>query len=326
MQAWMCKQFEGVDSLVWQDVELAAPGKGDVRIAIKACSLNFPDLLLVQGKYQARPSLPFIPGSEFAGIVESVGEGVKHLVPGMHVAAFYGVGGFATHAVVPASVVMPLPPAFTFEDAASFLCTYGTSYHGLMDRAQLKAGETVLVLGAAGGVGTAAIQISKAAGAKIIAAASSDEKCALCTSLGAHATINYSEQNLRDELQSLTGGRGPDVVYDPVGGALTELALRSIAWRGRHLMIGFASSDVPALPLNLPLLRGASVLGVFWGEFAKREPAANAANLMQLGAWYLEGKIKPVIHAMLPLSQIKDGFAMLDQRKVQGKVVLSTSL
>ncbi|MFY9478755.1 MAG: NADPH:quinone oxidoreductase family protein [Aquabacterium sp.] len=322
MQAWFCETLDGPDALTWKDAPTPEPGKGEVRVAIKAASLNFPDLLIVQGKYQMKPPLPFVPGAEFAGVVEAVGEGVKHLAVGSSVAGFAGTGGFGTHTIAPAAVLMPLPPAFSFEDGAAFLCTYGTTYHGLIDRAQLKAGETVLVLGAAGGVGTAAIQIAKAAGAKVIAAASSDDKLALCKTLGADEVINYSTQNLRDELKTLTGGKGPDVVYDPVGGDFTEAAFRSIAWRGRYLVIGFANGQIPSLPLNLTLLKGASVMGVFWGEFAKREPQNNAASLMQLAAWYMEGKIKPLIEHKLPMSQIKEAFTLMGSRQVRGKLVL----
>ena len=325
MQAWICNELSGPDALIWQDAPTPEPRPGEVRVAIKAASLNFPDLLIVQGKYQMKPPLPFVPGAEFAGVVEAVGEGVKHLSVGSHVAGFGGTGGFGTHTISKAAVLMPLPPAFSFEDAAAFLCTYGTTYHGLMDRAALKAGETVLVLGAAGGVGTAAIQIAKAAGAKVIAAASTDEKCALCKELGADATINYSTQNLRDELKTLTEGKGPDVIYDPVGGDLTEQAFRSIGWRGRLLVVGFANGAIPSLPLNLTLLKGASVMGVFWGEFARREPQNNAACLMQLAAWYMEGKIKPVIEHKLPMSQLKEAFTLMGSRQVRGKVVLVNS-
>jgi NADPH2:quinone reductase len=322
MQAWFCETLDGPDALTWKDAPTPEPGKGEVRVAIKAASLNFPDLLIVQGKYQMKPPLPFVPGAEFAGTVEAVGEGVKHLTVGASVAGFAGTGGFGTHTIAPAAVLMPLPPAFSFEDGAAFLCTYGTTYHGLIDRAQLKAGETVLVLGAAGGVGTAAIQIAKAAGAKVIAAASSDDKLALCKTLGADEVINYSTQNLRDELKTLTGGKGPDVVYDPVGGDFTEAAFRSIAWRGRYLVVGFANGQIPSLPLNLTLLKGASVMGVFWGEFAKREPQNNAASLMQLAAWYMEGKIKPLIEHKLPMSKLKEAFTLMGSRQVRGKLVL----
>lgn len=325
MHAWICDRLDGPDALTWQEAPTPEPGKGQVRIAIKAASLNFPDLLIVQGKYQIKPPLPFVPGAEFAGVVEAVGEGVKHLTVGTHVAGFAGTGGFATHTVAPAAVLMPLPPVFSFEDAAAFLCTYGTTYHALLDRAALKAGETVLVLGAAGGVGTAAIQIAKAAGARVIAAASSDDKCALCSQLGADATINYgptATQPFRDALKALTEGKGPDVIYDPVGGDLTEAAFRSIAWRGRHLVVGFASGPIPSLPLNLALLKGASVMGVFWGEFAQREPQNNAASLMQLAAWYMEGKIKPVIEHRLDMQSLPHAFELMGLRQVRGKVVL----
>ena len=322
MQAWICNELSGPDALTWQASPSPEPGLGEVRVAIKAASLNFPDLLIVQGKYQMKPPLPFVPGAEFSGVVEAVGEGVKHLSVGSHVAGFAGTGGSGTHTIANAAVLMPLPDAFSFEDGAAFLCTYGTTYHALMDRAALKPGETVLVLGAAGGVGTAAIQIAKAAGAKVIAAASTDEKCALCQALGADATINYSTHNLRDELKTLTDGKGPDVIYDPVGGDITEAAFRSIAWRGRLLVVGFASGTIPALPLNLTLLKGASVMGVFWGEFARREPQNNAACLMQLAAWYMQGKIKPVIEHKLPMSQLKEAFALMGSRQVRGKVVL----
>lgn len=322
MQAWICNELSGPDALTWQDAPSREPGPGEVRVAIKAASLNFPDLLIVQGKYQMKPALPFVPGAEFAGVVDAVGEGVSHLSVGTPVAGFGGTGGFGTHTVTAAAKLMPLPPTFSFEDAAAFLCTYGTTYHGLIDRGALKAGETVLVLGAAGGVGTAAIQIAKAAGAKVIAAASTDEKCALCKELGADATINYTTQNLRDELKTLTDGKGPDVIYDPVGGDFTEAAFRSIAWRGRLLVVGFANGTIPAIPLNLALLKGASIMGVFWGEFARREPHNNAASLMALATWYAEGKIKPLIEHKLPMSQLKEAFALMGTRQVRGKVVL----
>ena len=322
MHAWLCETLDGVEALKWRELPTPDPKAGEVRIAIKAASLNFPDLLIVQGKYQFKPPLPFVPGSEYAGVVEALGEGVTHLQVGAPVAAIVGTGGFATHACVDASRVLPLPAGFALEDGAAFAFTYGTSHHALMDRAQLQAGETVLVLGAAGGVGTAALQIAKAAGARVIAAASTDEKCALCTQLGADATINYSSQDLREALKSLTGGKGPDVVYDPVGGAWAEPAFRSIAWRGRYLVVGFAGGAIPALPWNLALLKGASVVGVFWGDFVKREPKANAAALMQLAQWYAQGKIKPVLDRQLPMSAIREAYERMGTRQVQGKLVL----
>lgn len=322
MHAWLCENPTGVDAVAWKELPTPQPGAGEVLIAIKAASLNFPDLLVVQNKYQMKPTPPFVPGSEFAGVVDAVGDGVKHVKPGDAVAAFSGTGGFATHACVKAEVVMPLPRGFAFDDAAAFVLTYGTTHHALVDRAALKAGETLLVLGAAGGVGTAAIQIGKAVGARVIAAASSDEKCALCREIGADETINYSSGNLREEIKRLTGGKGPDVVYDPVGGDLAEPVFRSIAWRGRYLVVGFAQGGIPALPLNLALLKGASIVGVFWGEFARREPQANARALGELAQWYAQGKVKPVIDQRLPMTALPEAFARMGTRKVRGKLVL----
>ncbi|MDE2564312.1 MAG: NADPH:quinone oxidoreductase family protein [Burkholderiales bacterium] len=322
MHAWLCESLDGVEALQWRELPTPEPGPGEVRIAIEAASLNFPDLLIVQGKYQAKPALPFVPGSEFAGRVEAVGPGVTHLEPGDAVAAMGSTGGFATHAVVSARSAMPLPPGFAVTDGAAFAFTYGTSHHALMDRGQLQAGETVLVLGAAGGVGTAALQIAKAAGARVIAAASSDEKCALCRELGADATLNYTTQNVRDTLKALTEGRGPDIVYDPVGGDLAEPVFRSIAWRGRYLVVGFAGGAIPALPWNLALLKGASVVGVFWGDFVRREPQAFAAGLAQLSQWYAQGRVKPVIDQRLPMSEIRAAYARMGSRQVRGKLLL----
>ncbi|MEN9543220.1 MAG: hypothetical protein RLZZ598_53 [Pseudomonadota bacterium] len=322
MQAWLCETAAGPEALRWQTLPLPEPQPGEVRVAIRAASLNFPDLLIVQGKYQFKPPLPFVPGSEFSGIVDAVGAGVSQFKPGMAVASFGGLGGFGTHACVNAQLLMPLPPGFALDDAAAFLCTYGTTHHALVDRAQLKAGETVLVLGAAGGVGTAAIQIAKAVGARVIAAASSDEKCQLCTELGADATINYSSGDLREQIKAATAGKGPDVVYDPVGGDFAEPVFRSIAWRGRYLVIGFAAGGIPALPLNLALLKGASIVGVFWGEFAKREPAGNASALMALAGWYAQGKIKPVIEHRLDMQELPKAFELMATRQVRGKLVL----
>jgi NADPH2:quinone reductase len=322
MHAWLCETLDGVNALQWRELPTPEPKAGEVRIAVKAASLNFPDLLIVEGKYQFKPPLPFVPGAEFAGTIEAVGEGVKGLKVGMPVAAIAGTGGFGTHACVDATRVIPLPPGFALEDGAAFAFTYGTSHHALMDRAQLKAGETVLVLGAAGGVGSAALQIAKAAGARVIAAASTDEKCALCKQLGADETLNYGTQDVRETLKVLTGGKGPDVVYDPVGGALAEAVFRSIAWRGRYLVIGFAGGGIPALPWNLALLKGASVVGVFWGDFVKREPKASVAALGQLAQWYAEGKIKPVLDRPLPMSEIRQAYQRMASRQVLGKLLL----
>ena len=322
MHAWFCEDPVGVDALTWKEVATPQPKIGEVLVEIKAASLNFPDLLIVQNKYQIKPALPFVPGSEYAGIVQAVGEGVRHLQPGQHVACLSGTGGFGTHTIANAKLCIPLPKGFTFVDAAAFIMTYATSHHALLDRARLQAGETVLVLGAAGGVGTAAIQIAKAAGARVIAAASTDEKCGLCTSLGADATINYSRENLRDAIKTLTNGNGPDVIYDPVGGDFAEPAFRSIAWRGRYLVVGFAAGPIPSLPLNLALLKGASVVGVFWGDFARREPEANAAMMTELAKWYGSGKIKPVIDRTMPMADLKAAYAHMGSRDVKGKLVM----
>ena len=322
MQAWLCENPVGVDALTWKELPTPSPQSGEVLIEIEAASLNFPDALIVQNKYQMKPPLPFVPGSEYAGTIRAVGADVSHLKVGQRVACLPGTGGFATHALAPARLCLPLPDDFSSVDAAAFIMIYATSHHALIDRAQLRAGETVLVLGAAGGVGTAAIQIAKAMGAKVIAAASSAEKCALCTTLGADATINYQTDNLRDALKTLTGGKGPDVIYDPVGGDFAEQAFRSIAWRGRYLVVGFASGPIPALPFNLALLKGASVVGVFWGDFAKREPQANAAMMQELAQWYGQGKIKPVIDRTMPMADLKAAYAHMGSRQVMGKLVM----
>lgn len=326
MHAWLCENPVGVEALTWKELPTPEPKAGEVLIEIKAASLNFPDLLIVQNKYQMKPPLPFVPGSEYAGVVRAVGEGVQHLKVGQNVACLSGTGGFGTHTLAPAALCMPLPDGFGHVDAAAFIMIYATSYHALIDRAALKAGETVLILGAAGGVGTAAIQIAKATGARVIAAASTDEKCALCRELGADETINYSvhtpQGTLRDEIKRLTGGNGPDVIYDPVGGDFAESAFRSIAWRGRYLVVGFASGPIPNLPLNLPLLKGASLVGVFWGNFAKNEPKANAQMMQTLAGMYLQGQIKPVIDQTLPMSELSKAYAIMGSRAVKGKLVL----
>ena len=322
MHAWLCENPTGVDALTWKELPTPAPKAQEVLVKIEAASLNFPDLLIVQNKYQMKPPLPFVPGSEYAGTVEAVGEGVAHLKVGQRVACLSGTGGFATHAIAPAALCMLLPPGFPAVDAAAFIMIYATSWHALVDRAQLKAGETVLVLGAAGGVGTAAIQIAKAAGARVIAAASTDDKCALCKSIGADATINYSQENLRESIKALTDGKGPDVIYDPVGGDFAEPAFRSIAWRGRYLVVGFASGPIPSLPLNLTLLKGASLVGVFWGDFARREPKANAAMMAELAQWYAQGKVKPVIDSTMPMAELKAAYAHMGSRGVKGKLVM----
>ncbi|MDO5623551.1 MAG: NADPH:quinone oxidoreductase family protein [Pseudomonadota bacterium] len=322
MHAWLCENPVGVDALTWKELPTPQPGKGQVLVRIQAASLNFPDLLIVQNKYQMKPELPFVPGSEYAGVVEAVGEGVSGLQVGQAVACLSGTGGFATHALAPAKLCMPLPPGFPPVDAAAFIMIYATSHHALLDRGQLKSGETVLVLGGAGGVGMSAIQLAKAAGARVIAAASTDEKCAFCKQLGADETINYQTEDLRERLKALTDGKGPDVIYDPVGGEFTEAAFRSIAWRGRHLVVGFAAGEIPAIKINLALVKGASLVGVFWGDFARREPQANATMMQELASWYAQGKIKPHIDRTMPMSELKAAYARMASRAVQGKLVL----
>jgi NADPH2:quinone reductase len=322
VHAWLCENPVGVEALTWKEIPTPVPQAGQVLIRIEAASLNFPDLLIVQNKYQMKPDLPFVPGSEYAGVIEAVGEGVTDLKVGQSVACLSGTGGFGTHTLAPAKLCMPLPKGFPAVDAAAFIMIYATSHHALIDRAALKAGETVFILGAAGGVGTAAIQIAKAAGARVIAAASTDEKCALCKSLGADETINYTTQNMREVLKALTNGKGPDVIYDPVGGDFAEPAFRSIAWRGRYLVVGFASGPIPALPFNLALLKGASIVGVFWGDFSRREPQANAAMMAELAQWYAQGKVKPVIDRTMPMSDLKAAYAHMGSRGVMGKLVM----
>jgi len=322
MHAWLCEQPTGVESVQWKELPLPEPGPKQVRVAIRAASLNFPDILIVQNKYQFKPDPPFVPGSEYSGVVDAVGTDVQGLQRGAQVMVIGGTGGFGTHAVVDAARAQPMPQGFSFEDGAAFAFTYGTSHHALIDRATLRAGETVFVLGAAGGVGTAAIQIAKAAGARVIAGVSSQRKCELCLQLGADAAINYSTDNLREALKQHTGGKGPDVIYDPVGGDLAEPSFRSIAWRGRYLVVGFAQGGIPALPLNLMLLKGASVIGVFWGDFVRREPAASAQSMQALAQWYAKGLVKPVIDQMLPMERLHDAYARMATREAMGKIVM----
>lgn len=322
MHAWLCDQPTGVEALRWTELPTPEPAAGQVRIKVHAASLNFPDLLTVQNKYQVKPPLPFVPGSEFSGVVEAAGEGVRHLKVGDRVATIGVAGGFASHACVDAAAVMALPAGFDLDDAAAFAFTYGTSHHALIDRAALRAGETVLVMGAAGGVGSAAVQIAKAAGARVIAAASTDDKTAFCRRLGADVTVNTGRENLREALKAATAGLGPDVIYDPVGGELAEAAFRSIAWRGRHLVVGFAAGPIPALPWNLALLKGASIVGVFWGDFVRREPKAFRLAMAELFAWHAQGKVKPAIDTRLPMSAVAEAYARMGSRQVCGKLLL----
>ena len=288
MHAWQSNEPTGVSGLRWVELTTPEPGPGEARVAIR------------------------------------VGDGVTRLGPGVPVMSVGVTGAFATHACVQAERLVPVPAGMRLEEAAAFLMTYGTAQHALLDRAALRAGETVLVLGAAGGIGTAAVQVAKAAGARVIAGVSTEEKAAFCRSLGADETVNYSSTNLREAIKALTAGRGADVVYDPVGGDLAEPVLRSIAWRGRYLVVGFAQGSIPSVPLNLPLLKGASVVGVFWGEFARREPQAFSQSLTELAAWYRAGRIRPVLDRILPMTEIAVAIARMAARKTLGKIVMVT--
>jgi NADPH2:quinone reductase len=322
VKALVCRELTGIDALKVEDVAEPKPGADEVVVAVKAAGVNYPDVLLAQGKYQYKAPLPFSPGFELAGIVRSVGANVKDVRPGDRVQAIVNHGAFAQAAVVPANRIMKLPEGAEFDAAAALIFTYGTSYHALKDRAQLQAGETLLVLGAAGGVGLAAVELGKLMGAHVIAAASSAEKLDICRDWGAAETIDYTKDDLRERVKSITGGRGVDVVLDPVGGAFSEAALRSMAWKGRHLVVGFTAGDIPKIPLNLPLLKGCSIVGVYLGAFIENEPAANRENSRQLLEWLAAGKIKPHISASYPLAQGVEGLRDVQERRVMGKVVI----
>ncbi|HUQ76689.1 MAG TPA: NADPH:quinone oxidoreductase family protein [Burkholderiales bacterium] len=323
MKAVVCKQYGPPQSLVIEDLPAPKPGAGEVVISVRAASVNFPDVLIIQNKYQFKPPLPFSPGSELAGVVKEVGSGVSAFRPGERVMAFTTYGAFAEEVKTDASRLIRMPERMDFVTGAAFVLTYGTSDHALRDRAALKSRETLLVLGAAGGVGLAAIEIGKALGARVIACASSEEKLAVCREHGADATIDYASDDLRERIKALTEGRGVDVVYDAVGGPYTEPAFRSLAWRGRLLVVGFAAGDIPKLPLNLPLLKGAAVVGVFWGDFARREPREFAASMQQLARWYAEGRLRPHVSETLPLERTAEAIELLASRKAKGKVVVT---
>lgn len=307
-----------------EDVPDLEPAPGKVVVDVKAAGVNFPDTLIIQGKYQFKPEMPFSPGGESAGVVRSVGDGVTNVKPGDRVIAFTGHGGFAEQVLADAGGVIPIPGVMDFPTASGFVMTYGTSFHALKDRAKLQTGETLLVLGAAGGVGLTAVELGAQMGARVIAAASSKEKLEVCQQYGATELIDYSSEDLRSRIKEITGGTGVDVVYDPVGGKFSEPALRSIAWNGRYLVIGFAAGDIPKIPLNLALLKGCSIVGVFWGAHVQREPAVNAENLRTLVSWWAEGRIKPLVSQTYPLARAADALNDMLQRKVKGKVVLVT--
>lgn len=324
MKALLCKEFGPPESLVVEEVPDPVAGPGQVVVDVHACGMTFPDLLMIEDKYQFKPPMPFSPGSEVGGVVAAVGDGVDTVRVGDRVLASATWGGCAEKVALPAQAVQPVPDGIDLVHAAAFLYAYGTSYHALVDRAKLQPGESLLVLGAAGGVGLAAVDIGRVLGAQVIAAASSDEKLELCRDYGATETINYSTEDLRGRLKEITGGRGVDVVYDPVGGPFSEPALRSTAWEGRFLVIGFANGEIPRIPLNLPLLKGCEIVGVFWGSFAGREPARNRANVEQLRRWWTEGRIRPHVGATYPLEQAVQALRDIADRKAKGKVVVVT--
>jgi len=324
VKAVLCKELGLPEKLVVEDVPSPSAAKGQVVVSVKACGVNFPDTLIIQGKYQFKPELPFSPGGEVAGIVKEVGEGVTRVKRGDRVIAFNTWGGFAEEIAVDAERTIPMPPAMDFIPASAFVLTYGTSYHALKDRADLKAGETLLVLGAAGGVGLAAIQLGKMMGANVIAAASNDAKLQICKQNGADHVINYGTEDLRARIKALTAGKGIDVVYDPVGGPYSEPALRDMAWNGRFLVVGFAAGEISRVPLNLTLLKGCSIVGVFWGAFTRNEPERNRENNYDLMAMYAAAKVRPHIHATYPLERAAEALNEVLNKRVTGKVVLVT--
>jgi NADPH:quinone reductase len=322
MRALRCLRHGLPDTLAVEDIATPEPGPGEVLVQVKAAGVNFPDTLIIQNKYQFKPALPFTPGGELAGIVLAVGQGVARVAVGQRVIGFTMWGAFAEQALVAEDQLVPMPEGMPFDVASAFLMTYGTGYHALQDRARLRAGETVLVLGAAGGIGVAAIEIAKALGATVIAAASSPDKLAVCAAHGADMLIDYRAEDLRERIKALTGGRGIDVVVDPVGGRFSEPALRSMAWRGRYLVVGFTDGEIARVPLNLPLLKGCSIVGVFYGDFLKREPDGGAADVNQLFELYRAGKIAPLVSARYDLGHAGQALEALMARQVHGKVVV----
>ena len=298
-------------------------GPHDVQLRVKAAGLNFPDVLIIQGKYQFQPELPFVPGGECAGVVEAIGSDVSRWQVGDEVVQMGMVGGFAETVVVNENSLLPKPKALTMTEAAGIGITYFTSYYALVQRANIQPGETLLVLGAAGGVGSTAVELGKALGAKVIAAASSDDKLELCKTLGADEVINYSTEDLKARVKEITNGRGVDVVYDPVGGDFSEIALRSMAWQGRFLVIGFANGPIPKVPLNLTLLKGCQIVGVFWGRFMSEEPEAHLSNVKTLWEWFEAGKIKPAVTDVFPIAEYEAGYGAMMERRAKGKVIFT---
>ena len=323
MKALVCNEFGPAENLSLEERPAPSPGKGEILVDIKAAGVNFPDILTVQGKYQFKPELPFVPGAEVAGIVTAVGEGVTSHKVGDKVISTLQIGGFSEQCVASEHGSFGMGETMSFEQAAGFAITYGTSYYALKQQAKIQPGETLLVLGAAGGVGIATIQIAKAMGAKVIAAASSEEKLDFACEAGADLRINYSEENLKDKVKELTGGKGADVIYDPVGGDFSEQAFRAIAWDGRFLVIGFASGPIPSIPLNLMLLKGASLVGVFWGAWAARFPMESRQNFDELIEMIDGGQFSPLVTEVYSLDDYKAAFASISERRAKGKVILS---
>lgn len=322
MKTVLCKKFGPPETLVLEDVDSPIAGPGQIVVSVKACGINFPDVLIIENKYQFKPPLPFAPGGEISGVVKEVGEGVANVSVGDRVLASTGAGGLAEELVLPAVAAVPIPGSMDFKTAAAFLMTYGTSYYALKDRAHIQPDESLVVLGAAGGVGLAAVELGKAMGARVIAAASTDEKLAVCREHGADDVINYSTDGLKDKMKELTGGKGADVVYDPVGGEYSEAAIRATAWEGRFLVIGFAAGDIPRIPLNLTLLKSCQIVGVFWGAFVGRDPNANKQNTRELFELFEKGKIKPYVSSSYPLERAGDAIRELGERRAKGKVVV----
>ncbi len=323
MKAALCKTLDGPSAIVIEDIPTPEPGPGEVRVRVRAVALNFLDTLICRGKYQYKPDLPFSPAGEIAGVVDALGPGVGRLQVGQRVCGFLGWGGAREYTIAKAAALAPVPDRVSDEVAAGISVTYGTAMHGLVDRGRLKAGETVAVLGASGGAGLGAVELAKLLGAKVVAAASSAEKLAVCTAHGADAVINYAAEDLKQALRDATGGKGPDVIYDCVGGDYAEPALRTIAWMGRYLVVGFAAGQIPKIPLNLTLLKSCDIIGVFWGENAARDPEPHTANLVRVLAWVADGKLRPHVHAVMPFERIGEAISMLDRREVTGKLVLA---
>ena len=323
MRALVCEAFGPVENLNIRDWQLPALKPHEVRLEVHAAGVNFPDGLMVQGKYQVKPDLPFVAGGECAGIIREVGDAVKGYKAGDRVIAMPGLAAFAEQVNVDHKLLMPMPAELDFQQAAGFCITYATSYYAFKQRAQLQAGETLVVLGAAGGVGVTAIQLGKLMGARVIACASTDEKLAFCRDLGADETINYTKENLKDRIRELTDGKGADVIYDPVGGDFTEQAYRSIAWGGRYLVIGFAAGDIPKMPLNLPLLKAGDILGIYWGGWAARDPKGNMQNFSELLGFVQQGKLQPLTTEVYGLEDFVQAFTVIGERRARGKVVLT---